>query len=208
MKRREYVLGLASSLPLLSGCATVLANNETPKQEKSGTPDNTDSTTHLTLSIESRLTSIEAQYEVSLLRGVTQKHPPQIKATFTNTSDSRRQFMFGPKAPLSPQASDSPKPKLHLRTPPSDGTYEADGCWRSPSNAWLSNATTATLQPGESVSNRLDVLAAPNIDGDRYCLPKGNFTFINKVPAYVPTFGGDLGDKVGEGTLRFTLTVR
>jgi hypothetical protein len=55
------------------------------------------------------------------------------------------------------------------------------------------NATIATLQPGESTSNTLDVLAAPDVDGKRYCLPKGEFTFINKV---------------GEGTLRFTISVK
>lgn len=208
MQRREYVLGLASALPLFSGCSGVLANKGKSEQEKHRTPDNNNSTAHLTLSIESRLTSIEAQYEVSLLGGVTQNHPPQIKAIFTNTSDSRQRFTFGSDAPLSPQPNDSPEPEIHLRTPPSDGTYEADGCWQSPSDAWLANATVATLQPGESISNKLDVLAAPDVNGEQYCLPNGTYTFIDKVPAYAPTTEAEWGDKVGEDTLRFTLTVK
>lgn len=208
MKRRECVLGLVPALPLISGCSGVLTNNIDPEQEASGTPERNDSTNRLLLSVESQLTSVEAQYELSLVRGVTQNHPPQINAGFTNTSNSQRQFRFGSEAPLSPQANDSPEHKLQLRNPPADGAYDADGCWRSSSDGWLMNATVATLQPGETISNTLDVLASPDVNGERYCLPTGTFTFTETTSIIASTTGVEDEENESEDTLRFTLTVQ
>lgn len=205
MQRREYALAIASSLPLVSGCSSVLASP--PEQTADNAQMSDTSTGHLTLSVDANVSGIDATYDVSIVRGVTENHPPQLEATFTNTSNSRRTFIFGSDAPLSPMPNTASDPDLHLRTPPSDGIYEGGGCWWSASSGWLSNATTATLAPGEQASNRLDVLAAPNTDGERYCLPTGEFAFADTVPAYVSTSDEGWGDKVGEDTLQFTLTI-
>lgn len=206
MKRRECVLAVASTLPLVSGCAGVLTNSTDSEQRTTGTPERSDSTSHLSLSVESPLSAIDAQYELSLARGVTEEHPPQIRAVFTNTGDTEREFTFGSKAPLAPKPSDGPESKLQLRSPPADG-YDADGCWRSTSDAWLTNATVATLPPGESISNTLDVLAAPEVDGERYCLPTGTFTFTESVSLFESTTRTEDDTTRSETTLRFTLTV-
>lgn len=205
MHRREYVLAAASSLPLVSGCSSSLVSP--PEQPADDAQPSSTSTDHLTLSVDANVSEIDATYDVSIIRGVTEDHPSQLEATFTNKSNSRRTFRFGSDAPLSPMVNTASDPALHLRTPPSDGTYEGDGCWRAASSGWLSDATIATLAPGEQASNRLDVLAAPNTDGERYCLPTGEFAFATTVPAYVASSEGERGDKVGEDTLQFTLTI-
>lgn len=205
MHRREYGLAIASALPLVSGCSGLLAS--TPEQEADVAQETDNSTDHLTLSLDANVSTIGATYELSIIRGVTENHPPQLEATFTNSLDSRRRFTFGSDAPLTPQVNTTSEPALQLRTPPSDGTYEGDGCWRSSAKGWLANATTVTLAPGEHVSNRLDVLAAPNTEGERYCLPIGEFEFSETVPAYTPTSDGEREDKAGEDTLQFTVTI-
>lgn len=103
MHHREYVLTIASSLPLVSGCSSTLVSP--PEQAADDAQTSDTSTDHLMLSVETNVSGIDATYDASIVRGVTETHPPQLEATFTNKSDSRRTFRFGSDAPLSPMAT-------------------------------------------------------------------------------------------------------
>ncbi|MFB6234958.1 MAG: hypothetical protein ABEH81_06900 [Halopenitus sp.] len=198
MKRRKILASIAATLPL-AGCTSMQAPS------KSGvSPENLRSAAEfplqseqagISVNVTSDLTELDAEFTVGVVRGESDSHPPQIGGVFKNTSDKKQKFTFGSDAPLSPTADESPNPKVHLRTPPSDGEYEQDGCWKSPSNAWLSNMVLAELEPGETISNRLDVLGAPDRDT---CLPSGTYEFSQPVGRF---------DTEKEGSLIFTLTL-
>lgn len=204
MRRREVLAGIAATVPV-AGCAGTQALS---KSEAS--PENSMSHDDLraaaafplqseqagiSVNITSGLTELDAEFTVGVVRGKSDSHPPQIGGVFKNTSDQTQKFSFGSDAPLSPMANDYQNAKVHLRTPPSDGKYEQDECWKSPSDVWLSNLVFAELEPGETISNRLDVLGAPDIET---CLPSGTYEFTQSV--------GRLDADEG-GTLTFTVTL-
>lgn len=191
MKRRTLLAGVTSATSLLAGCSTG------PLSGDSG-PDPAE---RVDVAVESGFSKFDATFEVETVRGPTDDHPPRIGATFENASDRTRTYSFGAEAPLAPTPDEGAISALYLRAPDEDG-YDADGCWQSSVDDWRSETVTVELDPGETVSNELDVFASQEVEVEEFCLPTGTGHF-EQVVTRVPDDGPPTVDAV-----RFSLTLR
>ena len=112
--------------------------------------------------------------DVELIQEYTAEHPGEIQMTMINEADQVREFEYGP-SPLSHGEHDSVDAYLHAEY--SGNTYDEpeNGCWRSLNHlGGEPELTGATLDPGESVSESYELLAAAD---EEYCLPGGLYWF-------------------------------
>ncbi|WP_332899021.1 hypothetical protein [Haladaptatus sp. CMSO5] len=110
----------------------------------------------------------------------TDDAPPQLKVTLTNTSDE--QLMVGEGRAIFFQYKTDDDRQLMLL--PAAEEYDAEpGCWRlNEPIAVTEEYRMRTVDPGTSISEKIDLYGAPEGDG---CLPVGNFHFTttyNVVP--------------------------
>jgi len=110
---------------------------------------------------------------VSVAReAATESHPPQLRVTLTNESDEPVSVGEG-RAVVFAYVADDSRALILL---PAGGDYPADpGCWRlAEPIAVTEEYRIRTLDPGETVSTRVDLYATP---GEDACLPVGRFRF-------------------------------
>lgn len=102
----------------------------------------------------------------------TAEHPPQLRVTVTNDSDEPVQVGEGRDVVFSYVTSESGQ----LTLLPAEGDYPAEpDCWRLTEGIAVTREyRILSLEPGESVSQLVDVYGAPNGDG---CLPVGEHRF-------------------------------
>lgn len=102
----------------------------------------------------------------------TTEHPPQLRVTVTNDSDETVQVGEGRAVVFAYVTSESGQ----LTLLPADGDYPAEpDCWRLTEGiAVTEEYRTLTIEPGESVSQLVDVYGAAGGDG---CLPVGEHRF-------------------------------
>ncbi|WP_338728674.1 hypothetical protein [Haladaptatus sp. DJG-WS-42] len=110
----------------------------------------------------------------------TEDAPPQLKVTLTNTSDE--QLTVGEGRAIFFQYRMDDDNQLMLL--PAADRYDAKpGCWRlNEPIAVTEEYRTRTVDPGVSISEKVDLYGAPEGEG---CLPVGNFHFTtsyNVVP--------------------------
>ncbi|ELZ98034.1 hypothetical protein C440_02263 [Haloferax mucosum ATCC BAA-1512] len=106
----------------------------------------------------------------------TDEHPPQIRVTVTNTSDSAVQLGDERDVFFRYVADDSDE----LTFLPPEDDYPADpGCWRLEDPLMVtSDYRTFSLDAGESRSKRVDLYgAAPKKGDSKTCLPLGEYRF-------------------------------
>lgn len=196
MNRRDFLTGMGVVLPI-AGYASTQADSTSEQDSENGSSHEELRTATgfalqstmdgISVEVTNKLTNIEATFTVGVVRGESKNHPPQIGGVFKNDSNQIKKFSFGSQAPLSPMGNQSPNSKIQLRTPPSTGEYKQDTCWRSQSDGWLSQMVVVKLAPGEMISNRLDVLSAPDTES---CLPSGTYKFSQPVK-YTQSGTGD-----------------
>ncbi|SEP24124.1 hypothetical protein SAMN04487948_12561 [Halogranum amylolyticum] len=102
----------------------------------------------------------------------TEDHPPQLRVTVTNDGDEAVQVGEERAVLFAYVTSESGQ----LTLLPIDGDYPAEpGCWRLTDGVAVTEEyRILTLQPGESVSQLVDVYGAAGGDG---CLPVGEHRF-------------------------------
>lgn len=192
MRRRALFSGIAASISL-TGCSGLPTSGKNkPTDTRSMDKSQLRSLAEFPLETEKEgividvtnsLDKVNAEFAIGIVRGKSNSHPPQIGGILRNTSDKEQVFSFGAEAPLSPMTTEEPNPTIHLRRPLSDDEYGEQDCWIDESNAWLANMTIANLDPGETVSNKLDVLVNPDVvspDGDS-CPPPGTYNFTQDI---------------------------
>jgi hypothetical protein len=102
----------------------------------------------------------------------TADHPPQLRVTVTNDGDETIQVGEGRAIVFSYVTSESDQ----LTLLPAEGDYPAKpDCWRLTEGIAITEEyRTVTLEPGDSVSQLVDVYGAAGGDG---CLPVGEHRF-------------------------------
>lgn len=197
MYRRKVLTGIAATVPL-SGCANIQPPTKSSSVEKLRSAAEFPLKSEqdgVSVTITKKLSELNAEFVVGVVRGKSDTHPPQIGGVFKNTADHRQTFAFGSDSPLAPMSDIPPNPKIHLLKPPSDGEYKQSGCWRSPPHSWIASLRSIELEPGSMISNKLDVFGAPDVDA---CLPSGTYEFRQ----LVDEVDSEKGDK-----LTFSLTL-
>lgn len=138
---------------------------------------------------------------VAVTRDVaTEEHPPQLEVTLTNDSDDALQIGEGRAVVFAYVQSDTEQ----LTLLPADSDYDAEaGCWRLTSPiAVTQEYRMLTMQPGESVSQLVDVYGTAGKDG---CLPIGEHRFETTYTVARGEDGLANGEETTEANWGFTV---
>lgn len=112
--------------------------------------------------------------------------PPSLEISFTHEGTDSADYMLGYSAPFSSNYdAEEGNPTLMFLESAADYEPIRAGCWTpdvpdSFSAATLDGLQSLTLEPGETLTRRVDVWAFHH--NDEPCLPEGRFRFENQYP--------------------------
>lgn len=178
MDRRQFIIGVSSVLPVVSGC---LGGSEVGSVGGNKLP-------YIELV---DVDTVEEDYEISLEVSVTEPfvstdHPAFIRIAITNEGSDRRIATTDPDAhydllfaPYSEELSDPRGVVLRLAavTDESDGPNDGDGRWSvdPPEGTGSAGPGLWTFPSGETITQKFRLL--DEADGDYY--PTGTYRFQN-----------------------------